>query len=195
MLVREIMTSPAISVRDDDDLDVVLGLMARHRVTALPVLNAGAEVVGILSEVDLLRRVVMPDRRAHLKPVRDAEPLNVLVREIMTPDPKTAAESDDVSDLVPLFSQGLKSLPVVHGTELVGVVSRSDVIRALWRPDEELTKAVQDALAENGFAGWGVQVNQGLVEVTGPSGPREASIADAVARSVLGVRRVRVDAG
>lgn len=194
MLVREIMTSPAFSVRLQDDLDAALTVMAEHRVTALPVVNDDNDVVGVLSEMDLMRRVVAPDLRAHVAPAKQADPPPAEISEVMTRDPRTSRENDDVNDLVKLFlDTRFKSLPVVRGKKLVGVISRSDVIRALWRPDNELLADLRSAFDDQGMTGWELSVTKGVAEVRGPDGPKQPAIAEAVARSVLGIRRVTVN--
>lgn len=193
MLVREIMTSPAFSVDEDAPLDAALQLMAERKVTALPVVRDGDRLVGVLSEIDLLRRAVEPDRRAHVLPVRESAPLPERVAEVMTPEPRTTTEHADVADLITLFTtSSFKSLPVVRGDELIGVISRSDVIRALWRSDEDLLADLTAVFADYGQGGWSIAVKSGVVEVSGTGTARERDIATAIAQSVLGVRRVHV---
>lgn len=193
MLVREIMSHPAISIDVSEPLDSALALMAERKLTAVPVCEDEDRLVGILSEIDLLRRAVEPDQRAHFRPVVDEAPLPESVGEIMTADPQTTTESTDVADLVALFTtHSYKSLPVVRTGRLVGVVSRSDVIRALWRPDAQVQAELDAAFAEFGQQGWDLKVHHGVVDITGAGSSRERDVATAIARSVLGVRRVRV---
>lgn len=193
MLVREIMTSPAYSVQANSPIDAALQLMAERRVTALPVVDDAGVLIGVLSEIDLLRRAVEPDRRAHHIPVAQSAPLPHTVGEIMTNDPRTTTEGSDVADLITLFTNSsFKSLPVVRGDELVGVISRSDVIRALWRRDDDLRDDLVAAFADYGQDGWKIEVHSGVVEITGAGNSRERDIASAIAHSVLGVRRVHV---
>lgn len=193
MLVREIMTHPAFSVHKDSPLDDALRTMAQRRVTTLPVVVDDDVLVGVVSEVDVLRRAVEPDRRAHAIPPGESVPLPATIGEIMTPDPRTTTERSDVADLITLFTtSSFKSLPVVDGRRLVGVISRSDVIRALWRTDEELSADLRAAFHDYGQDNWQLEVNHGVVEVRGTGTTRERDIAAAIAHSVLGVRRVHV---
>jgi CBS domain-containing protein len=193
MLVREIMTSSPMKVHAEDDLDTAIAVMAERKVTMLPVVDEHDRVVGVLSEVDVLRRAIEPDARAHMVPLREAEPLPSTVGEIMTPSPSTTSENTDVNDLVGTFlSQGFKSLPVAKGGKLVGVISRSDVIQAFWRSDEELLHDVTAAFLDQDLSAYRLSVDRGVVEVIGPNSVRDAGLADAVARSVLGVRRVHI---
>lgn len=193
MLVREIMTSPPVKVVPEDDLDTAIGLMAERKVTMLPVIDDHQRLVGVLSEVDVLRRAIEPDARAHMVPLRESEPLPTTVGEVMTANPTSTGENNDVNDLVRSFlSEGFKSLPVVTQGKLVGVISRSDVIRAFWRSDADLMNDVTAAFADQGLSDYELRVTSGVVEVVGPTSVRDAGLADAVARSVLGVRRVHI---
>lgn len=194
MLVREIMTAPAVHIHQDADLDEAIDLLAGRRVTALPVVDSESCVVGVLSEIDVLRRAVEPDARSRVMPAPEGEPMPKHVSEIMTTDPYTTTEGSDVADLIDLFvDTSIKSLPVVRGEKLVGVVSRSDVIKALWRSDEDLLDDLVSAFADYGQDKWRIAVDRGVVTVTGTGSSRERDVAVAIARSVLGVRRVTVD--
>ena len=68
MLAREIMTSPALSVREDASTQMALTLLARAHLTSLPVVDRDGELVGVVSEADVLRTALEPDPRAHLRP-------------------------------------------------------------------------------------------------------------------------------
>ncbi|MDO5628333.1 MAG: CBS domain-containing protein [Mobilicoccus sp.] len=194
MLVREIMTAPAVSIHVDAALDDAIDLLAGKRITLLPVVDDDEHLVGVLSEIDVLRRAVEPDARGQITPLPDSTPLPEHIAEIMTRTPKTTTEGADVADLVDVFvSTSIKSLPVIRGQRLIGVVSRSDIIRALWRRDEDLLDDLHAAFADYGQEGWSIAVERGVVTVSGTGSAQERDIAMAIARSVLGVRRVRVE--
>jgi CBS domain-containing protein len=111
----------------------------------------------------------------------------------MTRGPFTTHERADVADVAAVFAErGWKSIPVVHDDRLVGVISRSDVVRALSRCDEEIQADVRLRLASDGLPGWRVRVCDAEVTVSGVRSRRDASLAEAVAASVRGVRRVVV---
>jgi CBS domain-containing protein len=192
MLVREIMTSPAYSVREDATLEAALQLMATSRVTGLPVVDGGGRVVGIISEADLLQADLEPDPRAHM---RVAAPpsgsLPASVGQVMTAHPHTVREDSDVAELAHTFAHSAwKSVPVVRGDVLLGVVSRSDVIRAMARSDAEIESEISRILGEIGLPAWHVDVILGVVHITGTASDRERAAVTAIAQSVRGVRRV-----
>lgn len=193
MLVREIMTAPAFHVAQDAPVDDALEILAVRRVTALPVVDSDGRLCGMLSEIDLLRGAVAPDSRAHARPVQDELTYPENVAEVMSTDVITAVEGDDVAELIERFaSSAIKSVPVTRAGRLIGVVSRSDIIRALYRPDDELGDEVIVALHDAGLTGWHASVERGTVTLSGSGDPRETSAATALIRSIIGVRRVVV---
>ena len=196
MLVREIMTSPAYSVLEDASLEEALKLMATARVTGLPVVDAGGRVVGIISEADLLKADLEPDPRAHARPSKQASESHLAtVGQVMTVHPHTVREDSDVAELAHTFATtSWKSVPVVRGDVLLGVVSRSDVIRAMSRSDTDIAVEITRTLAETGLKGWHVEVVDGVVHVAGTGSERERGAVGSIAQSVKGVRHVTTQA-
>jgi CBS domain-containing protein len=194
MLVREIMTVPAHSLPLGSSMEVGIQLLARAPVSALPGVDAAHRVVGIVSEADVLRVHLAPDPRAHLRPVPGPEePWPTTLDEVMTPDPVTVLESADVADVGQLLADtGWKSVPVTHDGRLVGMVSRSDILRLLTTSDTSIRRRLTREFAELGLARWAVSVAEGQVTVSGTRGRREAELAEGMASAVPGVRRVVV---
>jgi CBS domain-containing protein len=192
MLVREIMTSPAYSVHEGSSIEAALRVMATARVSSLPVVDPGNRVVGIISEADLLRDRLEPDPRAHIRLVAPpAGAMLATVGQVMTADPYTVREDHDAAELARTFARtGWKCVPVVRGGVLLGVVSRSDVIRAIARPDNEIHAEISVAFAEIGLQAWHADVTYGVVRITGTVSDRERAAATSIAQSVRGVRRV-----
>jgi len=123
-----------------------------------------------------------------------AEPWPATVREVMSPDPVVAHEGSDVADVARVLADtGWKSLPVVDGDHaLVGMVSRSDVIRELSTRDADIWLRVVRDLARLDRAGWTVSVSRGVVTVNGVRAGRDAQLVAAVAATGPGVRDVVV---
>jgi CBS domain-containing protein len=192
MLVREIMTSPAYSVPVGASLEAALRMMATVRVSSLPVVDDGGCVVGIISEADVLEAGMAPDPRAHMRPVSpQSRALPGTVAEVMTADPYTVREDNDVADLALVFARkGWKSVPVIRGEALLGVVSRSDLIRAMARPDIEIAEEIATAFGEIGLKTWHADVFAGVAHITGTASERERAAATSIVQSVRGVRRV-----
>ncbi len=192
MLVREIMTSPAHRVDESASLEEALQTLVTARVTSLPVVDGGGRLVGIISEADVLREHLAPDPRAHMRPVLpDSDPLPTTVGQVMTVHPHTVREDTDVAELAQTFAAtSWKSVPVVRGDVLLGVVSRSDVIRTMARPDSEIAEEVSKAFAQIGQHSWRADVADRVVHITGMASEREVAAATAIAQAILGVRRV-----
>ncbi len=192
MLVREIMTVPALSLPTGCTLEAAIQLLARAKLSALPVVDADHHVVGLVSEADILRLHLAPDPRAHLRPVEiQQERWPQLVDEVMTPDPVTVLESADVAELGQLLADtGWKSVPVTRDRVLVAMVSRSDILHAMTTSDSVIRRRLTREFASAGRTGWSLSVRDGDVTVSGVQGGREARLAQVMASAVPGVRRV-----
>jgi predicted transcriptional regulator len=152
-------------------------------------------MVGIVSEMDLLRGEFEADPRAYARPAAEPEsPPPATVAEVMTPNVRTVRENDDVLDLVDLMmTTGVKSVPVMSGSDLAGIVSRRDLMGILAHGDErirdDVVAALRDLSAETTTTR--VAVHDGIVELSGDDADdRSARIADVIARTVPGVVRV-----
>ncbi|MFD2180592.1 CBS domain-containing protein [Rhodoplanes azumiensis] len=145
MRVRDFMSSPVVAIGPDRPICEAAQLMLDHRVSGLPVVDAGGRLVGIVSERDLLRRRSNgdPPRRPHwlqLMTERNAleqEPERfhtLTVGDVMTTDLVTVGENTPLEEAGRLLeSRRIKRLPVVRGQRVVGVISRADLLRALPR--------------------------------------------------------------
>jgi CBS domain-containing protein len=136
MLVREVMTTPVVTVRPEATLKAAIESLDRHQVTALPVVDEHRRLVGVVSEADVIRDAVLPDRRAHETTVRaTTSPVSLHVSDVMTGLPVSVGPDDDLAGAVMLLvDTQIKSLPVVEHERVVWKVSRRDVIAVLSPP-------------------------------------------------------------
>jgi CBS domain-containing protein len=194
MLVADVMTFEPVTVRRDGTVKEALGLLARHGVTALPVVDGAGLLVGVVSEHDLIRESVPADPRTHLGTQRRSQRPPRHLDEVFTPHPITVRMHDDLAAAVELMTTtSVKSLPVVDERgHVVGVVARSDVVRMLARADAVLEGELDEAYRSLGHADWLVTVTDGAVQVDGPAGGGERSLAEVVALVVPGVVEVRI---
>jgi CBS domain-containing protein len=194
MLVREVMTADPITVTPDTSLRSALWQLSRLRVTSLPVVDEQGRLCGILSEADLIRDAVATDPRAHERPV-EVHPVVAAqtVEDVYTRAPITVRPEDDVASAVDLMSaKGFKSLPVVDDQlRVVGIVSRSDVVRTLARDDALIAEDITSVFRDLGHTDWLVEVSDGVVHITGPDAAHHL-LAQTVARTVPGVVAVRI---
>lgn len=191
MLVRDVMTQPAITVSAKASVKDGLRLLDRHRVTALPVVAGDGRLLGIVSEADLLQDAVRHDERTTLIPHEHTHSLPRSVEEVMSTLSLTVSPDSDLSDAVELMtSTAAKSLPVVERGRVVGVVSRSDIVHLLARNDEKICAEIDDLLRSAGLE-YQVDVEDGHCVLEGPSEPHHRRVAEVVAGSVQGVLSVR----
>jgi CBS domain-containing protein len=192
MLVREVMTSPALTVHLETPVKAALALLDEHRVTMLPVVSESGVIVGVLSEADVVRDALPPDLRRRLIPVGELEMAGArAVADLMNMQPVTVTGVTDLAAAAMLMTDtAVKSLPVVDDDgRVVGVVSRRDIVHVLARPDEVIEAELDDVYRKLG-TDWLVDVQDGAVTVTGPADEAERSMAEAAALSVPGVRAV-----
>jgi CBS domain-containing protein len=109
------------TVAPDTTVQAALEIMASKRVSSLPVMT-GSELVGIFSERDYIRRAV-PKRIA---------PWDVLVKDLMTEKVICVTSDHTVRECMELMSSNkFRHLPVVDAKKLVGMLSISDILKAL----------------------------------------------------------------
>jgi CBS domain-containing protein len=144
---REIMTPDPITVSADMSVTDAAHLMTEKRVGALPVLGADGELLGLVTEGDL----IMQDVKVHFptylhllggfifypgsterfdSEIRKA--IGATVADVMTTDPLTVAPDATVEDVATLLvDREVARVPVMDGDTLVGIVSKSDIVRML----------------------------------------------------------------
>lgn len=188
MLVGEVMTSPAITVQETATVKDAIELLERHSIAAMPVLDKQGNIVGVVSEADVIREMVVPDQRAHEVPVRlTAPPFRSRVVDVMSNHPLTVTSDTDLAQAADLMtSTVVKSLPVVDRDRVVGVISRRDIIRLLSREDSRIEAEIDELLRQAG-QDWLVDVTDGIVLVEGPSDERQRELARVLACAVPGV--------
>lgn len=197
MKAREIMTSPVFSTRADATVREASAALAEHRITSMPVLDAQGDVVGIVSELDLLRGRFPHDPRAHLTRYDEARPIpGRLVRDVMSDVVFCLSENADAADVVELMvTNRVRAVPIINGPDLVGIVSRRDLLRAMTRDDAVVCLDVQGRLATytEPDEGCDVTVTDGVVTAVGHfRDERRRDGAVALIETVPGVLSVQV---
>lgn len=200
------MTRAVVTVGPDTSAKYAAELMAEHGFAAIPVVDDDDRLVGIVAEVDVLRNRVSTDPRLHLRrSTGDAELAPALVvRGVMTTSVRQIDTSADLADIARLFvDQHLRSVPVIEGNHLAGIVSRRDLLRALVRADrdirEDLVRLIEGYTGE--LDSWQVTVVEGVAAVRRIRGVPEVSVATehqalrSLAHTVAGVVSVSIDDG
>jgi acetoin utilization protein AcuB len=117
ILLREIMSRRPVTVVPETPLAEARRLLAEHRIRRLPVV-AGRRLVGIVSDRDLRSASGRPDRTAVAE---------IMTRAVVTVTPRTRV--DEAARII--LSRRFGGLPVVDGDELIGIVTETDLLRAL----------------------------------------------------------------
>ena len=181
--VQDVMTREVVAVRGPTPFKELVRLLNEHRVTAVPVLDdAGRLVVGVVSESDLALKEVAAARGPHPR-LRD-RPAPRRTRQGRQPDRRRAHDGPGgdrrAEELVATAARRMddrrvKRLPVVdHSGALVGIVTRTDLLKVFLRSDDELRFDVLD------------HVSGDLLRL--PSGTVEVEVGDGVVRLTGRVR-------
>lgn len=115
--IRDIMSKSVVSIRPDATMIDAVKVLTKHHLSGAPVATAAGEVVGFISEPNLMD--VLFDERVR----------NEKVSEFMTRDVHVADPNDSISSAATMFAMyGIRRLPVVEGDHLIGVVTRRDLL-------------------------------------------------------------------
>jgi nucleotide-binding universal stress UspA family protein/predicted transcriptional regulator len=135
--VRDVMTSEPATVRDDESLLVAIRKLLRRRISGAPVVNADGDLVGVISEHDLIEwQARLADslvRSESLAPDEYARRLEgEPVSRVMAHPAVSVEDTAPLSAAIRLFRERrLRRLPVTRHGKLVGIVTRADVLRAM----------------------------------------------------------------
>jgi|SRR5215471_4064736 len=215
MRAMDIMTSEVITVGEDATVPEVARLMAERGISAVPVVDRENQIVGMVSEGDLLHRTETGTERRRawwLDMVSSTNKLageyikshSAKVKDVMTRDVLSVTEETAVADIAVLLeTNGIKRVPVVRDGKIVGIVSRANLVRALAMT---ITEGVGDGddrtirdklLAELKAQKWAevspanVTVKDGVVHLwSSYLSEQERRALIVAAESVPGVRRV-----
>lgn len=198
--VRDVMTTEVVTVRQDAPFKEVARLLDEHNVSALPVLDEDGRLVGIVSEADLLPKEYRdrPGRLARLMHRHETiKAEGGVAGDLMSSPAVTIGPDASLGDAAQLMMrERVKRLPVVsEGGDLVGIVSRADLVEAFLRPDEAIVRELDDEIAsrvlltEPGTVD--VTVDNGVVTLRGQlDRSSSVEIAEKLARAVDGVIEV-----
>jgi CBS domain-containing protein len=201
--VRDLMTNTVVVARPDTGYKDLIDLMARHEVSAVPVVDGDGKVLGVVSEADLLPRLEFPHGAPHarlferrLRTVA-AKSTAEHAEDLMTSPAVTIGTDATIGEAARVMDRSrVKRLPVVDADGiLAGIVSRGDLLRIYLRSDHEvrrdvLSQVVWHVLTEDPSR-VEVLVADGVVTLRGMADRRSsAEIAIRLAGAVDGVLRV-----
>lgn len=148
MKVRDIMTREVVTAHPDTSVNLVARLMAGKGISGVPVVSPEGELVGLVTELDMVERNTRLEGPAFFQILDGRIPLETpghykkrlqhmlgaLARDVMSEEVATIgpdAEVEDVAEL--MFDEKANPVPVVEDGRLVGIVSRADIIQMMAR--------------------------------------------------------------
>ena len=202
MNVRDIMTTGVATTGPDSLLKEAAKELVRRRISGMPVVSGDLQVLGVISEADILAKEggerhgggllgwlldpADPWLTARFDAVRVGDAMSAPARTI-TPD-RPVAEAATI-----MLEESVNRLPVVNadGT-LIGLVSRADLVRAFARPDSEILEDIEEDVIRKAM--WldpnsvNVSVTNGMVTLAGEvSSAADAELLPTFTRNVPGV--------
>ncbi|RUU65938.1 CBS domain-containing protein [Mesorhizobium sp. M2C.T.Ca.TU.009.01.2.1] len=217
MQARDIMTTPVVTITASASVAEAADLMLTRNIRCLPVVGDDGSPAGVISEGDFLRRGELGTRRGRPRwleflvgPGKLADEYvrsnGRRVGEVMTTGVVSAAPGTSLAEIVELMAtHDIKNVPILDAGKIVGIVSRSDLMRILLRAlpksgsatvDDEVIR--RNILAELRGQSWsvggdliGVTVKKGEVELNGAIfDERQRKAAVVAAENIAGVKKV-----
>lgn len=192
MQAHDIMTKDLVFVRPETPVRDIAALMTEKRISGLPVLAADGQLLGIVSQSDLLHRWEIgtePKYKWWLKIFSDSDSLarafskthGIMAKDVMTCHLISVKHDTDLGDVASLLDQSkVKRLPVLQDGKLVGIITRSDLVKAFSQSPKPVDQqVVDDALLQRALADkmrgqtWlnqtylSIVVEQGIVQLWG----------------------------
>ncbi|MEO9139826.1 MAG: CBS domain-containing protein [Jatrophihabitans sp.] len=196
--VEDVMRRDVVVVGEGTTYKQLVEILAGRQVRAVPVIGVDGRVLGMVSESDLLARTVEEERHHGLAAIserhRTHPDLPLTAAQLMTNPVITASATDSVHQAaVKVVHAGVRQLPVVDSDgQVIGIVSRGDLLRTFLRPDPEIRAAVENDVLKDEFslepATVEVTVRDGIVTLLGQleNPATRADLLSAV-RAVTGV--------
>jgi CBS-domain-containing membrane protein len=196
--VADVMTAGAVSVEEGTPFKEIVDLMEAHHINAVPVVDSFDRVLGVVSSADLVPKIEFSGTgdQAHLfesRKHRQAREKSTATAaaELMTAPALTVLPQTSLVEAAKIMeTAGLKRLPVVNDLgHLVGMVTRSDLLKVYLRSDADLRREIVDEVLTD-IAGLEpvevtVEVDDGVVTLLG-----ELDLRSTVTATVRHVEKV-----
>jgi CBS domain-containing protein len=186
--VGDVMTTRVIAVKRSADYKEICTVLHRYRVSACPVVNDVGQVVGVVSEADLLYKVSDPNPPMGIIRLRwklsEESKVNAVTAEQLMTTPAISIQPDAPVAIAARIMQDrrVRRLPVVGSDGmLVGIVSRTDLLSVFERPDLHIREEVISGLIAGEFGldsgEFEVTVVSGVVTIAGPVARLETALS------------------
>jgi CBS domain-containing protein len=200
-LVKDLMTTQVVTVGPAAPFKEIVARLAQHRVSAMPVVDDDGLVLGVVSEADLLLKEEFPEpdqdiplfwtKRRRLEREKAA---GSTARDLMSVHLVSIAPDATVAEAARrMHRANVKRLPVLgERGRLVGIISRSDLLKVFNRPDQAIRREIMDDVIVGDFlmdpARFFIHVDDGVVVLQGRVERR--SLIPYLVRTVHGVEGV-----
>ncbi len=174
--VRDIMSSPVVTVEDTDGYKLVVAVLRAKRISATPVVSQAGELLGLVSEADLMLKEEGEVPGSLLHPLQhrrqQSKAGSVYAGELMSSPVQTIKPDATVAEAARTMQKaGVKRLVVVEDGRLCGIVSRGDILKIFLRDDADIADETvegvirQDMMIDAGAVK--VVVRDGIVTISG----------------------------
>lgn len=208
LLVRDVMTTRPISLEPTATVKDIAKVLLDRDIRAVPIVDIGDTLVGVVSEADIICRECPTARRHTLGGFVDrllghghdwvAKASGITAEEIMTHPAISCVTTEPVTVAARrMLSEDVRMMPVIEDNRLVGILSRHDVLRLFDRPDREIRARIAKLL-RSVWAPAGHQVESevadGVVHLTGTVRyPNDAEVVVSLVGEMPGVIEVHND--
>jgi CBS domain-containing protein len=215
MRAHQIMTRKVVTVGPETTIVDAANTMLRHHISGLPVTNAAGQLVGIVSESDFIRRGEIGTQRNRGRWLKFLLGPGTLasdfvhahgrkVGEVMTANVQSISEDAPLEDIVAAMERyNIKRLPVVRGSQVVGIVTRANLLQAVaslardvpdpTADDNHIRDRIFTSMEKNDWCpiGLNVIVRDGIVHLSGiVTDDRSRQAAIVATENISGVRTI-----
>jgi CBS-domain-containing membrane protein len=193
MRTADVMSRPVVTVGPETQLRDVAATLVEHGINAVPVVDDGDRLVGIVSEADLLTPEVSAVTRQQPKPPVGQRPPRT-ARHVMSQSVYTVNEDTDAAATARMMLRhNLKSVPVMADGRVVGMVARRDLLCLVARGDQDIRADLKRRLEEelDALRAVSMDVVAGVVTIDGTASPLGRQLLEGLAHTLPGVVEVR----
>ena len=179
-LVRDVMTTEVVAVEAWTPFKEIVARLGQHRISAVPVVDADRRVLGIVTEADLLLKQEHPDPKATIPLIwtrrrrqERAKAAAAVAGKLMTAPAVTVPPTATITEAARrMHTARVKRLPVVDERgQLLGIVSRADLLKVFTRPDEAIRSQIISEVIVGDFmmdpSRFFIDVDDGVVVLQG----------------------------
>lgn len=164
MLAKDVMTTRVITVMEDTPVEELVRTLLKWRISAVPVVDAKEQLVGLVSEGDLVHRADSDDHEGYswwlagfldpeLQTRKYTKARGRLAKDVMSTPVITVDEKDSLDDVATILEKHqIKRVPVLRGATLIGIISRANILHGIAATPElpsDITPPVKSSLPDD----------------------------------------------